>query len=440
MYTETREKGSFTVKYFVKWYFYGAFVGVAVYYVTFYSYLYADNTNGKNFSLWQISFCSYIAICLINLTWVGMYIQTWNRLAILLYVIHIIVFYPGWVFIYNEWPNSYIYKNQLDFYSYGLFYLVCLVIVMIAVLPFAFVKQARSLFFPSLLDLVLRNKINKQANIEEKLKIDIVQLGKDLDSDSDESVRMSNATHVKMIGNAMTNEPLQPHTFRSSQSEYGSKSDIGHIGDEDMSSIVESMPQESDNDVRSMSDSGARSLKNFKSKVGNMRLVQSLKRGKDSKSPSIQKFSGNIKEFSIKEGSVKSESSVSSHHKSKKYKKGKFHRMNRNKSIESVKFYPHLASVNEDNTIQEKADEEDEVEEMHVHRKRVEEDKSYEDDYSNSINSRYESGEGEDSQSLDNASSYDENSISNNRNPRKYDLAYPEPKIPRTLDPTTIDD
>lgn len=56
LYSETREKVAFNLRYFVKWYLYGIYVGVMVFYVSFYSYLNSINEDGKNFGLWQFSF------------------------------------------------------------------------------------------------------------------------------------------------------------------------------------------------------------------------------------------------------------------------------------------------------------------------------------------------------------------------------------------------
>lgn len=62
LYSETREKVAFTVKDFVIWYFYGAYVGVMNYYISYYAYLGAMTDEGKTFGLWQFSFCPYVAV------------------------------------------------------------------------------------------------------------------------------------------------------------------------------------------------------------------------------------------------------------------------------------------------------------------------------------------------------------------------------------------
>jgi L-asparagine transporter-like permease len=95
-----------------------------IYYISYYSYLNSINDDGQTFGLWQFSFAPYVAICVINLLFLAMYIQAYSIAPVIFYFIHIILFYPGWMFVYNEWKDSAIYKNQLDFYSYGLFWLV----------------------------------------------------------------------------------------------------------------------------------------------------------------------------------------------------------------------------------------------------------------------------------------------------------------------------
>jgi hypothetical protein len=122
LYSETRDKLSFNIEDFFKWYTYGIWLGLMSYYVSYISYYNALNDDGNTFGLWQFSMSSYFSMALINVVLAGMYIGSWNVMWIIVYIIHIILFYPGWVFIYNEWPYSHIYKNQLDFYSYTLFF------------------------------------------------------------------------------------------------------------------------------------------------------------------------------------------------------------------------------------------------------------------------------------------------------------------------------
>ena len=58
-------------------------------------------------------------------------------------------------------------------------------------MPIYFIKQGKAIFYPNLVNLVIGNKIKNIDDIEEKLKIDIVKLEQDLESDSDESVKMA---------------------------------------------------------------------------------------------------------------------------------------------------------------------------------------------------------------------------------------------------------
>lgn len=62
LYAETREKVAFSVKDFVIWYFYGAYVGVMNYYISYYAYIGSMTEDGKTFGLWQFSFTPYVAV------------------------------------------------------------------------------------------------------------------------------------------------------------------------------------------------------------------------------------------------------------------------------------------------------------------------------------------------------------------------------------------
>ena len=212
LYAETRDVTSFNIKEFVIWYFYGLAVGTMNFFVSYYSFIHQSIQSGKTFGLWQISFTPYIAVVIIHLTYVGLMVGSWNNGFVLIYIIHILIFYPIWVFAYNEWPQSYIYKIQFDFYSHLHFWTISFVISMFAILPVIFVKQGKSIFFPKLIDLIRGNKIGKEFDIKEKLKIDIVKLEKELDSDNEDedgSVRMSQgvANNVK-TSNPGTSENL----------------------------------------------------------------------------------------------------------------------------------------------------------------------------------------------------------------------------------------
>ena len=139
------------------------------------------------YGLWQFSFSPYVGIVLINLTFSLLYIQKYDYAIAFIIFLHITFFYPFFVLTYNEYKDSFIYKNQLDFYSHPTFWITTLAIVGFTVPPVLFIKHGKQLFYPSLANLVLSKRIEKDLDIEEKLKIDIVKLEKDLDSSSDQS-------------------------------------------------------------------------------------------------------------------------------------------------------------------------------------------------------------------------------------------------------------
>lgn len=296
----------------------------------------------------------------------GIYIQAWSIAPLIFYFIHIILFYPGWVFVYDQWPDSRVYKNQFDLYGHLLFWLTSFLVVCAATLPIVFVKQGKALFFPYLINLILSKRVHKDHDIEEKLKIDIVQLGKGLDSDSDdESVRMSQGTVQKIKGDNVTHEQFNPGSVRSEHSAIESKSEIGRLGnDDDLSSISNDNFSRNANFLAAQSESDARSSASAMSGVEKgsypnsaSRLVRSLKRTRDSTSPTFERFSGNIQEFKVKTLS-KNSSEKSFRQKGRRYKNKGANKKNHHKSIDGPKFYPHLSSIGGD-TIHEKSIEED---------------------------------------------------------------------------------
>ena len=62
LYAETRDTGVLNYKGFFAWYFYALYSSFAVYYITYYSYLYNIDSNGLTFGMWQLSFTMYVAI------------------------------------------------------------------------------------------------------------------------------------------------------------------------------------------------------------------------------------------------------------------------------------------------------------------------------------------------------------------------------------------
>lgn len=74
-----------------------------------------------------------------------------------------------------------------ELYTNPQFWLVLILIVGLTIPPVLFIKHGRQIFYPRLINLVMSQQIDQTIDIEDKLKIDIVKLGKDLDSLSSES-------------------------------------------------------------------------------------------------------------------------------------------------------------------------------------------------------------------------------------------------------------
>jgi hypothetical protein len=244
---------------------------------------------------------------------------------------------------------------------------------MIAILPIIIMKQAKSMFFPNLIDLVRRNKFDKNMDIEEKLRIDMVKLAKDLDSDDDDmSVRMSQGTaHRVKISQPATHETFNFKNATSEQSELQSLSEDDHaLYRDDTSSLVNGTSgiNATSGIGESEEDSGVSNSIAMSRSQGNF---------KTTKSPTFERFSGNIEEFKVKSeamtGSIGRKMNVK---KAMTMKRGK-------KMYGKRKFRPHMKSV-KDNTIQEDNnednDEDNEEGSSFSDVNRKEEDKSEYDD------------------------------------------------------------
>ena len=303
LYTETRENMALSIKDFIIWYSYGIYSGVAWYYFSYYSYYNAIDRNGQTFGLWQFSFAPYVSICIINLSIVSTYIQAWSWATLIFYFVHIIMFYPGWVFIYNEYPLSDVYKNELDFYSYSIFWLVLLFNVWLIMMPIALFKKSKVLFFPSLSNLILSNKISKDVDIEEKLRIDIVKLEKDLDSDSDESIKMQTeiGSQRKTNGNPSTTNNMNEHYGDQDPVDSRSQTGNGELVDSQSEESKESTLNSWSADSKSISEahsslSGNHQTLAFPKASRTYQTIKSLRRS-NSKTPHFERFTENIQEF-----------------------------------------------------------------------------------------------------------------------------------------------
>lgn len=361
LYTETRETVALSIKDFIVWYLYGVYAGVALFYVSYYSYENAIDSDGNTFGLWQFSFAPYVSICIINISIVSLYIQAWNWCTMVFYSIHVIWFYPGWVYIYNEYPLSDVYKSQFDFYSYGLFWLVLLFNVWFILFPIYIVMKWKGIFFPSLADLVISNKFSKDSKIEDMLRIDIVKLEKDLDSDSDESVKLP--VEMKSNRKIVTDTPIKNQIKSNQDEEDDEESKISQNPSEfnpydDRFSSVES---KSISDVQSSVSSNNGILLHPKASRSH-HSIKSLRRS-DSKAPHFERFTENIQEFKNVKVSLPNS-------KSQKRFKKKIERlkMKDKNSSKNVKFYPQFSSA-DDNTIQEREEEED-IDDISHHRGR----------------------------------------------------------------------
>lgn len=239
-------------------------------------------------------------------------------------------------------------------------------------------KQMKSMFFPNLIDLVRRNKFDKNMDIEEKLRIDMVKLAKDLDSDDDDmSVRMSQGTaHKVKISQPATHETFNFKNATSEQSELQSLSEDDHaLYRDDTSSLVNATSgingtsgigeSEEDSGV-SNSISMSRSQGNFK----NQRI-------NTTKSPTFERFSGNIEEFKVSSETRSGSIGRKRYDMKKTMRRGK-------KMYGKGKFRPHRKSE-KDNTIQEKSDEDNDEDNeegsSYSNRNHNEEDKSEYDDH-----------------------------------------------------------
>ena len=187
LYSEMRDKLWLSYRDFFIWYFYAIYSAIAIFYINYYSYYKSISEDGYTFGFWQVSFTWYFAIWAVNYLIVLVKIQAWNYVTLIFFAIHLLLFYPGWVFLYNEWPLSNIYKNELEFYNYGLFWLTDLLIIWAIIMPIVFFKRFKSLFFPSLTDLVISNRLSENQEIEEMLKIDQINIENE-DSDGEQEL------------------------------------------------------------------------------------------------------------------------------------------------------------------------------------------------------------------------------------------------------------
>ncbi|CAI2358915.1 unnamed protein product [Moneuplotes crassus] len=355
LYAETRDHLSFNITNFVTWYFYGFAAGSMNFFVSYYTFLNAVEVGGKSFGLWQFSMTSYVAVIAIHLGLVGLLVGAWHWVLIFILAVHIVLFYPGWVFIYNEFPDSYIRWNQLEFYNHLNFWLVGLVIACAAIIPIAFIKQGKSMFFPRLIDLIMRKKIGKNIDIENKLKIDIVKIDKELDSefDDDQSVRMSQdlANHV-FTSNHATVEKMNKVCLSSMNSDIESIND-GRLGDDDINSVGGGSMDKSHNHAKSSSSLVKSQSMNYSH---NNRMSRSGRKDPLSNaSPTFEKFGGSMLE--VRPNNSRNSDASSSSSKNKKISRGAFkHRKNTEN-----KFHPKLSSVGP-KIIDEKFEEEDKEE------------------------------------------------------------------------------
>ena len=255
------------------------------------------------------------------------------------------MFYPGWVFVYNEWPQSAIYQNQLDFYSHTHFWLISFGASFIAILPVIIMKQSKSMFFPKLIDLVQGEKIHKDINIEEKLKIDFVKLEKDLDSEigDDDSIRMSHgAVNNVKVSNPGTN--IAAEASNSMRDEYDSYN-------EDEESLAESGMHKSEHQAKS---SGNLLNPHHRTLEHDKRYTRSLQKNNSNQSPKFDRFTENMVEVRTNNSNISRSSRNKNGRKTGK-KKLKF---GTKKNSNIHKFYPQMSSVGGD-TIHEKSMEED---------------------------------------------------------------------------------
>ena len=303
LYTETRDKTAFNLRDFFLWYFYGIYSGIAIYYFSFYSYMYAIDSDGQTFGLWQFSFAPYISIWVVNLAIVSLYIQAWSWATFVFYSIHIVLFYPGWMYIYNEWPQSNVYKSQFDFYSYGLFWLVVLFWWVLIIMPIYFIKQGKAIFYPNLVNLVIGNKIKNIDDIEEKLKIDIVKLEQDLESDSDESVKMAtdladqkprlSSNNLKTLNWSSNNYEKTKLPIRTVNSENINENSID--SKENLSNRNSLNSRKTNEEFHSNTENSL----NINSRSLRSNLTLTNARKSTWKSPSFEKFTDSIKEYKI---------------------------------------------------------------------------------------------------------------------------------------------
>lgn len=302
--------------------------------------------------------------------------QTQHSISAFILFLHVTLFYPGWVLLYNEWPDSHIYQSHLDFYSDPIFWLCCFLIISACILPVVFMKNFKVLFYPKLVDLVLGKKLGKKLDIEEKFKIDMIKLGDEDEQEEEEKKSSddafpsqgSNAENLDDRNTLKTGHAISTHEnygkFQnpgapSEKSMMDCESEIGKVEyeEENNSSQVDiygnpMMLKSSKGFHSSSPTTNTSSLlkKNYNSGSGS-KLISNLGEMKQTRSPAVDRYKGKVREFALNSG-PESARPPRSHLKSNSSKKFR--------TVDSggdLKFYPGRHSIPDRDTIHEHSEE-----------------------------------------------------------------------------------
>lgn len=164
-------------------------------------------------------------------------------------------------------------------------------------------RRGKAIFFPKLVDLILSKRVHKFEDIEDKLRIDMVKLAKDLDSDSDsdETVRLPGNNTARGTKGAVATTTIDNGTNKMLKSEASNLEGKSEISDieyrDDISSFSNDAfsKQMSSGFESGMSDVYSSSVSNLR-QDGDSRLMRSI-RSNGSNTPTVERFAGSFKEF-----------------------------------------------------------------------------------------------------------------------------------------------
>ena len=159
LYKHNRENLPLTLGKYFLFMLWGMFCSVTVFLVCSQGFQGILGPDGSTEIFWDYSVCMYSSIVVVVQVVLIIEMKYWSWIQFfVIWVLGFALYCPMFMFIYNEVPGTYVYKDIYDYLSLPVFWACCWLSVGICTIPYYAFHLYLDLFYPSPPDLILQKR------------------------------------------------------------------------------------------------------------------------------------------------------------------------------------------------------------------------------------------------------------------------------------------